>query len=130
MSEPTLSDKVLALVACVPDRDDIDLSPITGRVLARINTQGRASYVLADGAERHSQATLAEEARNFCEEIEDALAYAANAHHISGDPRWTAVPVMLAMLWELAAAVTLDDDPPRRPDNVVGIFPDDLGDAA
>jgi hypothetical protein len=130
MSGPTLSEKVLALLDCIPESADVDLEPITRRVLARIDTQGRASYVLPDGAERHSQATLAEEARNFCEEIEDALAYAASAHHISGDPRWTAVPPVLAMLWQLAAVVTMDFDPPRRPDNVVGIYPDDLDDAA
>lgn len=109
MSEITLVEKVQALVACVPDRPDVDLAPMTRCAVVRINTQGRASYVLEDGAERHSQATLSEEARNFCEEIEDALAYAANAHHLSGDPRWTAVPVMLAMLWQLASDVVTDD---------------------
>jgi hypothetical protein len=111
MSEPTLSEKVLALVDSLPP--DMELRRFSVRVVRRIETVGSASYALPDGRERHAEATLADEARNFCEEIEDALAYAANAHHISGDPLWRAVPPVLAMLWQLARDVANADDHPR-----------------
>jgi hypothetical protein len=111
MSDVTLSEKVTALVDGLPP--DMDLRRLTVRVLRRIETVGSQSYALPNGRERHTEATLADEARNFCEEIEDALAYAANAHYISGDPRWTAVPPVLAMLWQLAIDVAMTDERPR-----------------
>lgn len=113
----TLTEKVIALLAVVPE-DRPEIEALAERVILRIETQGRESYVLADGAERHQQATAAEEARNFCEEIEDALAYAANAYFIGGDPRWRAVPPVLATLWRLSRDVAAGENL-RPPSNVV-----------
>lgn len=129
-TDPTLTEKVIALLAVVPE-DRPGLEELAERVILRIETQGRESYVLADGAERHQQATASEEARNFCEEIEDALAYAANAYFIGGDPRWRAVPPVLATLWGLARDVTTGDNL-TPPANVIA-FPcrvDETGGAA
>ncbi len=106
MSEPTLSEKVLAFVECLPQSPEV--GPFSARVVRRIETAGAVEYVLADGTERHLTASMVEEARNFCEEIEDALAYAANAHHIGGDARWRAVAPMLAMLWTVAREIVAD----------------------
>lgn len=129
-TDPTLTEKVIALLAVVPE-DRPELEDLAERVILRIETQGRESYVLADGAERHQQATASEEARNFCEEIEDALAYAANAYFIGGDPRWRAVPPVLATLWRLARDVTTGENL-TPPANVIA-FPcriDETGGAA
>lgn len=129
-TDPTLTEKVIALLAVVPE-DRPGLEELAERVILRIETQGRESYVLADGAERHQQATASEEARNFCEEIEDALAYAANAYFIGGDPRWRAVPPVLATLWRLGRDVTTGDNL-TPPANVIA-FPcrvDETGGAA
>jgi hypothetical protein len=115
--EPSLTEKVLELLAVVPD-DRPEIEALSERVILRIETAGRAEYVLADGAERHEQATAAEEARNFCEEIEDALAYAANAYYIGGDPRWRAVPPALAVLWQLARHVQSGENL-HPPSNVI-----------
>ena len=123
VTEPTLSEKVLALVDVLPA--DMELRRFSVRVVRRIETVGSASYALPTGRERHAEATLADEVRNFCEEIEDALAYAANAHYISGDAMWTAVPPVLAMLWQLARDVANADERPR-PTGPGGF----LGDAA
>lgn len=106
MSEPTLSEKVLAFVECLPKQPEV--GPFSERVVRRIETDGAVAYVLPDGSERHLNASVVEEARNFCEEIEDALAYAANAHYIGGDPRWRAVAPLLAVLWTLAREVVAD----------------------
>lgn len=106
MSEPTLSEKVLAFVECLPQAPEV--GPFSARVVRRIETAGAVEYVLADGSERHLTASVLEEARNFCEEIEDALAYAANAHYLGGDSRWRAVAPMLAMLWTLAREIVAD----------------------
>jgi len=120
MSSPSLTEKVLALLAELPSERP-ELEALAERVVLRIETAGRAEYVLADGAERHEQATAAEEARNFCEEIEDALAYAANSYFIGGDPRWKAVPPALATLWQMARHVA-DREHLTPPANVVA-FP-------
>lgn len=129
-TDPTLTEKVMQLLAVVPE-DRPGMEDLAERVILRIETQGREAYVLEDGAERHQQATSAEEARNFCEEIEDALAYAANAYFIGGDPRWRAVPPVLATLWLLARDVATGDNL-KPPANVVA-FPcriDETGGAA
>jgi hypothetical protein len=131
MSTPTLTEKVLALLAQVPeDQERPEMEALVERVVLRIETQGRESYVLADGAERHEQATAAEEARNFCEEIEDALAYAANAYFIGGDPRWKIVPETLAVLWQMARDVQAKGYAEER--GIVIAFPEprDPGSAA
>lgn len=120
MSSPTLTEKVLALLAELPSERP-ELEALAERVVLRIETQGAAEYVLADGAERHEQATAAEEARNFCEEIEDALAYAANSYFIGGDPRWKAVPPALATLWQMARHVATGEH--RNPPAQVIAFP-------
>lgn len=107
-AHPSLTEKVLALLEATPSSNRPEIEDLAERVVLRIETAGRAEYVLDDGAERHEQASAAEEARNFCEEIEDALAYAANAHHIGGDARWRAVAPMLAMLWTVAREIVAD----------------------
>lgn len=101
-AHPSLTEKVLALLEATPSSNRPEIEDLAERVVLRIETAGRAEYVLADGAERHEQASAAEEARNFCEEIEDALAYAANSYFIGGDPRWKAVPPALAVLWQMS----------------------------
>jgi len=126
MSEPTLSEKVLAFVASLPEQPE--LGPFSSVVVHRIETAGARAYVLADGSERHHQASAAEEARNFCEEIEDALAYAANAHHLGGDPRWRAVPPLLAILWEIARATVHEAE--ERGSVIAFPSPEPGGDAA
>ena len=130
-ADPTLTEKVLALLAVVPEERP-EIEQLAERVILRIETAGREAYVLADGAERHEQATSAEEARNFCEEIEDALAYAANAYFIGGDPRWRAMPPVLATLWRVARDVAKGENLTPPPANVIA-FPcrvDETGGAA
>jgi hypothetical protein len=125
MSEPTLSEKVLAFVECLPKQPEV--GPFAARVVRRIETDGAVAYVMPDGTERHVQASAIEEARNFCEEIEDALAYAANAHYMGGDARWRAVAPLLAILWEIARATIADAQAPGPPAEVIAFPSPDTG---
>jgi|DEB0MinimDraft_10_1074344.scaffolds.fasta_scaffold110374_3 hypothetical protein len=95
----TLGEKVERLIAASGLVSDC--GPYLERVQRRIAHEGAEEYALPGGGERHETATPEAEALNYCEELEDALAYAANAYALTGNPRWTAVPSALAVLWRL-----------------------------
>jgi hypothetical protein len=102
---PPLGEKVAAFVAALPTQaTDARLADLAYRTRERIR-DGAQDYTLAGGTERHELATAVEEAANFREEIEDALAYAANAWWTSRDPRWLAIAPILAEVWALARRI-------------------------
>ena len=120
MSEhPPLGEKVAAFVAAIPAQaTDARLADLAYRTRDRIR-DGAKDYTLAGGTERHELATPTEEARNFREEIEDALAYAANAWWTSRDPRWLALAPILAEVWALARRIEKPEQRgPPMPANV------------
>jgi hypothetical protein len=102
---PPLGEKVAVFVASLPEQArDARIADLAYRTRERIRG-GAQDYTLAGGTERHEFATPTEEAANFREEIEDALAYAANSWWTSHDPRWLALAPILAEVWAIARRI-------------------------
>lgn len=110
MSEhPPLVEKVAVFVAALPEQvRDARIADLAYRTRERIR-DGAQDYTLAGGTERHEFATATEEAANFREEIEDALAYAANAWWTSRDARWLGLAPILAEVWAIARRIEQPD---------------------
>lgn len=95
----SLSDAVERLIAEFAPQPHID--ELAACAVARVEHFGTREYGTEDG-ERWENATLAEEVRNFLEEMEDGLAYAASAYDKSGDRGWLLIVPLIAMAHSIA----------------------------
>ena len=89
-------DRLIAEFAPQPHIDELAAS-----ASARVSHFGAREYTSDDG-ERWEVASVAEEARNFMEEMEDGLAYAASAYDKSNDRGWLLVVPLIAMAHSIA----------------------------